>query len=122
MEWNLGINGIAVLVGMALVFGLVSQLVIARSTTRWIGVVGTVVYFAAGVFVSEIWFGWATVEELQPNIDGLSFDEVLVLGTLIASIVMGAVWYLVRRARRTGLGRTSQAGPVEGANRTMPRV
>lgn len=32
---------------------------------------------AVGVLISEVWFGWATQEELQPNIDGLSFDEVL---------------------------------------------
>lgn len=99
MEWNLGINGIAVLVGMALVFGLATELVLAWSTTRWIGVVGTAVYVAVGVFVSEIWFGWATEEDLQPNIDGLSFDEVLLLATPIAWVVMGVVWYLARRAR-----------------------
>lgn len=38
-----------------------------------------VVYFVAGILVSEVWFGWATEEELQPNIDGLSFDEVLLM-------------------------------------------
>ena len=27
-------------------------------------------YFVLGLLVSEAWFGWATEEELQPNIDG----------------------------------------------------
>lgn len=31
----------------------------------------------SATLISEVWFGWATAEDLQPNIDGLSFDEVL---------------------------------------------
>ncbi|MGH9085144.1 MAG: hypothetical protein ACRDYW_06790, partial [Acidimicrobiales bacterium] len=49
----------------------------------------TAVYAAIGLFVSEVLFGWATEEDLQPNVDGLSTDEVLlglvlsVVGTLV---------------------------------------
>ena len=46
---------------------------------------------------SEVWFGWATQEELQPNIDGLSFDEVLRLG-LVPGI---ATVLATRRVTRT---------------------
>jgi hypothetical protein len=37
------------------------------------------------MFISEVWFGWATQEELQPNIDGRSFAEVLLIGLFQAS-------------------------------------
>jgi hypothetical protein len=59
----------------------------------------------AGIFVSEVWFGWATQEELQPNIDGLSFDEVLLICTLpgIAAVLLARYW-----ARR------HHAGPRHG--------
>ena len=48
-----------------------------------------------------MWFGWATEEDLQPNIDGLSFDEVLLFGLLagIASVLITR--YVARRHRRT---------------------
>ncbi len=44
-----------------------------------------------------MWFGWATEEDLQPNIDGLSFDETLLFGLLagIASVVITR--YVTRR-------------------------
>ena len=47
-----------------------------------------------GIFVSEVWFGWATEEELQPNIDGLSFDEVLLICTLpgIVAVLLARRW------------------------------
>ncbi len=48
---------------------------------------------------SEVWFGWATDEELQPNIDGLSFDEAL-LGGLISAVVAVLVTRYVIRKRR----------------------
>jgi hypothetical protein len=82
MEWDLGIRGLGLLARMSLVFGIFAHLVAARSTTRWVGAIGAGAYFVVGLLVSEAWFGWATEEELQPNIDGLSFDEVLLLATL----------------------------------------
>jgi hypothetical protein len=61
--------------------------------------------FAAGLFVSEVLFGWATEEELQPNIDGLSFDEVL-LGVLVAGLVVLVARLVAwrRDGHRTGIG------------------
>ena len=99
MEWDLGIEGVGVLAGMSLVFGLIAHVLTAKTTTRWMWLIAAIVYFAAGIFVSEMWFGWATEEDLQPNIDGLSRDEVLLLGTLIAAAVVVAVRHLVGRAR-----------------------
>lgn len=58
--------------------------------------IATAVYFVAGILISEWWFGWATAEELQPNIDGLSRDETLL--TWIPGII--AVLVIRHHARR----------------------
>jgi hypothetical protein len=99
VQWDLGFQGLVVLAGMSLVFGLIAQVVLGSITTRWLWLIGSGVFFVAGLFVSEVWFGWATVEELQPNIDGLSFDEVLLIAPIagIASVV--ATWWVTRRDR-----------------------
>lgn len=113
MQWDLGLQGIGVLVLMSLGFGLVAQLVAARWTNRWVGLIAAAVYLVSGLFISEVWFGWATEEELQPNIDGLSFDEVLLIGWVPGTAAVLATGYLTRRAARgtTGAGsRTATPG------------
>jgi Na+/proline symporter len=97
MKWDLGLQGIALLAAMSLTFGAVAQLVVWNRATRWLGVIGATVYFVAGLFVSEVWFGWATAKELQPNIDGLSFDEALLLGLIPGIVAVVVTWYLTRR-------------------------
>lgn len=77
MQWDIGVQGIAVLAAMSLGFGLVAQLLLGSGRAGWSWVIATAAFFVVGLLVSEVWFGWATAEELQPNIDGLSFDEVL---------------------------------------------
>ncbi|MFA9429463.1 hypothetical protein [Egicoccus sp. AB-alg2] len=99
MQWDLGPQGVGLLVGMSLGFGLIAQFVAGRSITRWLWAIAAVTYFVAGILISEVWFGWATQDELQPNIDGLSFDEVLLLA-LLAGIAAVVVTRLVTRARR----------------------
>jgi hypothetical protein len=51
--------------------------------------------------ISEVFFGWATAEDLQPNIDGLSRDEVL-LGILpgIVAVLLARRWGLRRHGHR----------------------
>jgi small-conductance mechanosensitive channel len=100
MRWDLGIQGVGLLIAMSLGFGLIAQLVLRRLHARWVWLVAAVAYFIAGVFVSEVWFGRATQEELQPNIDGLSFDEVLLLATLAGLIGLLLTGYLTRRSMR----------------------
>ncbi|MGZ8800883.1 MAG: hypothetical protein ACXWXF_13060 [Aeromicrobium sp.] len=101
MEWDLGIYGIGVLLAMSLAFGVIAQLIFWRSATHWMWLIATVAYFVGGLVISEWLFGWAIVEELQPNIDGLSFDEVL-LGALVPGIIaVLATWYLTREANVT---------------------
>jgi hypothetical protein len=103
MQWDLGLQGLGVLVVMSLGFGLVAQLVFGRVTTRWLWLIAALTYFVSGLIISEVWFGWATGAELQPNIDGLSFDEVLLVALVPGVLVTLAVWSMARRRRRHGV-------------------
>ena len=100
MEWDLGLKGLGLLILMSLGFGVIAQLVVGRATTRWLWLIATAGYFVGGLLASEVWFGWATKEELQPNIDGLSFDEVLLLGLAAGIVTVLVTWYVTRRRRR----------------------
>ena len=100
MEWDLGLQGLGLLVAMGLGFGPVAQLVAGRTTTRWLWLIAAAAYVLAGILVSEWWFGWATEEELQPNIDGLSFDEVFLIVTLPLLVALLVVRRVSRRAGR----------------------
>lgn len=97
MQWDLGLQGLGLLVVMSLGFGVIAQLVAGRVTTRWVWAIASTTYFIAGLLISEVWFGWATEADLQPNIDGLSFDEVLLLGLVPGVLVVIATWSLMRR-------------------------
>ena len=89
MQWDLGLKGFAVLVGMSAGFGVLAQLLWGRRT-RWLWLISGGTFLVAGLLTSEVWFGWATEEDLQPNIDGLSFDETFIFGTLaaVASVIV----------------------------------
>ena len=89
MEWDLGLGGVGLLLAMAFAAAVVAQVFTWRSMTHRLWLAATAAYAAIGLFVSEVLFGWATAEDLQPNVDGLSTDEVLlgmvlsVVGTLV---------------------------------------
>ena len=100
MQWDLGLKGLGLLILMSLGFGLIAQLVVGKATTRRLWIIATAGYFVGGLFASEVWFGWATEEELQPNIDGLSFDEVLLIGLVAGIVTVLVTWYVMRRRRR----------------------
>jgi hypothetical protein len=95
VQWDLGLQGLAVLAVMSLAFGAFTQVVFLGRGVWWVGLAAAALSFVAGLFISEVWFGWATAEELQPNIDGLSFDEVLI-GYLIGGVIVLVVRYLTR--------------------------
>ena len=96
MQWDLGIQGLGVLAVMALGFGLVAQLVVGNGRAGWQWLIAATAFFVLGAFVSEVWFGWATAEELQPNIDGLSFDEVLLALVPAVLILFGIRFWVLR--------------------------
>lgn len=111
MEWDLGPQGIGVLALLSP--GVVAHVIAARSTTRWAGAIAAAACFVLGLVISEVWFGWVTEEELQPNIDGLSFDEVL-LG-IVPAVGLAFIARRLgrrRRVRRRGLDARAAHGPV----------
>jgi hypothetical protein len=108
MQWDLGLQGLGLLIAMSLGFGGIAQLVAGRATTRWLWLLAAAGYFVGGLFTSEVWFGWATQEELQPNIDGLSFDEVLLFGLLSGIMTVLITRYVTRRTRRHRGGGSSR--------------
>ena len=100
MEWDLGLRGVGLLLAMAFAAAVVAQVLTWRSATHRLWLVATAAYAAIGLFVSEVLFGWATEEELQPNVDGLSSDEVLLAMMLsVAGTVLLARW--AAKHRRT---------------------
>ena len=96
----MGIQGVAVLLVMSLAFGVYTEVVFWGYARRWLWLAASALMFVIGLFVSEGLFGWATEEDLQPNIDGLSFDEVLVtflVGVVVVLVARALVW---RRSHR----------------------
>lgn len=102
MTWDLGLVGLGVLLVLSLGFGLFAQLVFWGRSARWVWLAGTAAFFVIGILISEVWFGWATAADLQPNIDGLSFDEVLLGYLFLVPVVLVARWVNGRLEHRAG--------------------
>ena len=100
MQWDLGLQGFAVLGAMSLGFGVVAGMVVGKGAEYRLlaTAITTIACFGVGLFTSEVLFGWATEKELQPNIDGLSRDEVLLSSVLTTAVVVLVMRYLGRRA------------------------
>jgi hypothetical protein len=94
VQFDMGLWGLTLLAGMALGFGVLAQLV-GRSATRWIGLIAGVGFFAGGILFSEVVFAG---EDVQPIIDGLSFDEAL-LGGIVVGVPVTILTWLATRAR-----------------------
>jgi hypothetical protein len=99
MNFDLGFQGLGLLIAMSLGFGAIAQLVLWKATTHWLWLIAATAYFLGGLFASEVWFGSATVDELQPMIDGLAFDEVLLIGLVVGLLAVAVTWYVTRRNR-----------------------
>jgi len=95
MQFDLGLQGLGLLVVISLVFGVVAQLFAGRwAGTHWLWLIGAAGWFVGGLFASEVVWGTMTEAELQPIIDGLALDESLLgglIGGLIAVIAAGLV-------------------------------
>ena len=99
MQWDLGLQGLLVLGGISLGFGVLAALLVGTGWTRrlWAAAITTVACFCVGLLTSEWLLGWATEEELQPNIDGLSRDEVLLSSLLTTALVVLVMRYLAHQ-------------------------
>jgi hypothetical protein len=85
VQFDLGLQGLGILVGLSLVFGLIAQFV-GRAGTRWDWLIAASAWFIGGLIASEVVWGTLTVDEIQPIIDGLAFDEAL-LGGIIGGLL-----------------------------------
>ena len=100
MNYDLGLQGLALLIIPALLFGLVAQLLAWRSASHVIWLIGAIAWFVGGLFASEVLFGSETTEEnLQPLIDGLLWDEALIGGFVTGMIAVIAAWLATRHSR-----------------------
>jgi ribose/xylose/arabinose/galactoside ABC-type transport system permease subunit len=99
MQWDLGLQGLAVLGAISLGAGVVAGLLVGSGRTRrlWATTTTTVACFGVGLLTSEGLFGWATEEDLQPNVDGLSRDEVLLSSLLVLALVVLVMRHLAHR-------------------------
>lgn len=100
MQWDLGPQALVVLGVISLGFGLFAGLFVGKGTGYRLlaTAITAVACFGVGLITSEWLFGWATEEELQPNIDGLSRDEVLLSSVLTTAVVVLVMRLLARRA------------------------
>lgn len=100
MQWDLGLQGLAVLAAISLGFGVVAGLVVGKDLRHrlWATAITTAACFGVGLVTSEVLFGWATEKDLQPNIDGLSRDEVLLSSVLTTAVVVLVMRYRAHRA------------------------
>ena len=118
MDWDLGSKGLLYLGAMSIGFGLLAQLLSGRAAPKWLWALVSVVYFGVGILVSEFWFGDATEEDLQPNIDGLSRDEVLGVGLIPVAVAVVATRLWASRHRRE----VSERGPTAGRGQPTPHT
>ena len=103
MQWDLGVDGLLYLAAMSLGFGVLAALLVGKGTAYrlWAAAITMLACFGVGLVVSEVMFGWATEEELQPNIDGLSRDEALLSSVITTTLVVLAMRHFARRAEGT---------------------
>ena len=101
MQFDLGLQGVGILLVISLGFGLAAQ-VLARARTHWMWLVAAAGWFVGGLFASEVLWGSATEEEIQPIIDGLALDESLLGGLIVGTLVVVAAWLMTGNRRIHG--------------------
>jgi hypothetical protein len=95
VQFDLGLQGLGILAACSLGFGVVAQF-LGRSATRWMWLIAALGWFIGGLVMSEVVFATATVDEIQPIIDGLAFDESLLGGLIVGTLVALATWFVAR--------------------------
>lgn len=96
-EFDLGIQGLGILLGVSLIFGVAAQAVFWKVARPWLGIVGAVAWFVGGLIASEVVWGNLTETDIQPIIDGLAFDESLLGGLVLGLPAVLVAWFLARR-------------------------
>jgi hypothetical protein len=89
VQFDLGLQGLGILIAISLIFGVIAQ-VVMRGGTRWLWLLAATGWFIGGLIASEGIWGGATSEEIQPIIDGLALDESL-LGGLIVGVPVAII-------------------------------
>ena len=98
MNYDLGLQGLVLLIIPALAFGLVAQLIVWKSATHWMWLIGAVAWFLGGLFASEVLYGSEVTEQnLQPLIDGLLWDEALIGGLVTGIVAVLVTWFATKR-------------------------
>jgi hypothetical protein len=114
MVYDIGNYGLQIVLGFAFGFGAIAQLLAGRDANRWLWIAGVVGWIAGALFASEVLVGKMTVEEIQPIIDGLAFDEALIGGLLGGLVAFGAAWLLTRHPAPTELTHRPSDRPLAG--------
>jgi hypothetical protein len=96
MLYDLGSYGLQILLGFSIAFGGLAYLIAGRATTRWLWLIASAGWFIGGLVFSEVLFATATVDQIQPIIDGLAFDEALLGGLIGGFLATVATWLAVR--------------------------
>jgi hypothetical protein len=96
MTYDLGSTGLQILIAYSFGFGAIAQLIVGVSRTKWLWLLGAAGWFVGGLFFSEVLFGTATIDEIQPIIEGLAYDEALLGGVLGGGLVAVFTWFVTR--------------------------
>lgn len=99
MKLDLALEGFALVFMFSMIFGGVAHVVLARSSTPWMWLIGALAFVVGGLIASEVFFGNATVDDVQPFIGGLAVDESLLGGLALGVPVVLVAWYLSRGSR-----------------------
>jgi hypothetical protein len=100
VHYDLGLQGLGILIAFSVGFGVVAQVVLWKSFPHWLWLVAGVGWFVGGLFLSEVMFATSTEEDIQPIIDGLAFDESMLGGLIGGLLAVLATWSLGRLSRR----------------------
>jgi hypothetical protein len=117
MQWDMGPQGLAVLGAISVGFGVLAGLLVGKGWMHRLRAtaITAAACFGVGLLTSEGLFGWATEDDLQPNVDGLSRDEVLLSSLLTSALVVAVMRYLTHRQEST-----HGAGHLFGRHRGEP--
>ena len=99
MKVDLALEGFALLFMFSMIFGGAAHVLLARSSTRWMWLIGALAFGIGGFVMSEAVFGTATVDDVQPLIGGLAVDESMLGGLAVGIPVVLVAWYVVRNTR-----------------------